>query len=251
MQGTAERVYHAACGVLGWVLRSARYADVEAVRRHGAPLVRKRRRPHAPPLIALGNALLRALDAGVRVLPRRGWEARERALWARLHGAEIRVDADGTLVLPRLPGETLARLLEDPALDAAVRGRAVGLAVAALAAMHRAGVTHGDAMAANVLVDLDAGTARWFDFETEHDAARAPAWRRADDLRALLATCAVRTPTARRDALVALVLDGYGDAEVARALAGRLAPARRRSLAFHLGQAPMPLAHARALAAAV
>ena len=50
-----------------------------------------------------------------------------------------------------------------------------------------------DAMAENVLVDLDAGVARWFDFETVHEASRPQIWRRADDVRALLATCLLRT----------------------------------------------------------
>ena len=55
------------------------------------------------------------------------------------------------------------------------------------------GFTHGDAMAENVMVDLEAGVAHWFDFETIHDSRRPMAWRRADDVRALLVTCLVRT----------------------------------------------------------
>ena len=123
----------------------------------------------------------------------------------------IRIDADGTLVLPRLAGETLATLLEDPALDESVQRRAIELAVVALAELHRLGFTHGDAMAENVMVDLDAGVAHWFDFETVHDAGRPMAWRRADDVRALLATCLVRTAPERLAETLRLILDVYAD----------------------------------------
>ena len=64
-------------------------------------------------------------------------------------------------------GETLATLLEDPELEESVRKRAIELAVVALAEFHHLGFTHGDAMAENVMVDLEAGVAHWFDFETD------------------------------------------------------------------------------------
>ena len=44
--------------------------------------------------------------------------------------------------------------------------------------------THADAMAENVLIDLEGGVAHWFDFETVHDTGRPLVWRRADDVRA-------------------------------------------------------------------
>ena len=200
--------------------------------------MRKRRRAYAPLLVALGDPLVRLLDAGVRVLPQRAWEARERLLHRELRGAEIRVEADGTLVLPRLTGRTLAELLEDAAIDEPARGRAVTRAVDALVALHALGFTHGDAMAENVMVDLDGDVAHWFDFETEHDARRPLEWRRADDLRALLLTSLVRTTPGRREETVRVVLDAYGDERVTRELAARFTSVLRRALPFHLGQAP-------------
>ena len=152
----------------------------------------------APPvlraaLVWMGGPLVRILDTGVRVLPQRDWEERERRIHRSLRGTSIRIDADGTLVLPCLAGKTLATLLEDPELEESVRKRAIELAVVALAEFHAQGFTHGDAMAENVMVDLEAGVAHWFDFETIHDSSRPMAWRRADDVRALLATCLLRT----------------------------------------------------------
>ncbi len=184
----------------------------------------------------------------MRVLPHRAWAARERRLHRCLRGAAVRVEADGTLVLPYLAGEPLAALLDDPALAEPERERAVACAARALAELHRRGLTHGDAMAGNVVVDRDAGTAHWLDFETVHDARRPIAWRRADDLRALLATCLARTAPGRRAATLPRVLDAYGDEEVVRVLAASVASALRRPLAFHLGQAPMSYRDERALA---
>ena len=166
--------------------------------------MRKRRLFYAPLLVWMGGPLVRILDTGVRVLPQRDWEERERRIYRSLYGASIRIDADGTLVLPCLAGETLATLLEDPELEESVRKRAIERAVVALAEFHRLGFTHGDAMAENVLVDLEAGVAHWFDFETIHDSSRPMAWRRADDVRALLVTCLVRTaPEKRAETLAA------------------------------------------------
>ncbi len=128
--------------------------------------MRKHRLFYAPLLVWLGDPLVRILDAGVRVLPQRAWEERERSIYRSVYDVSIRIDVDGTLVLPCLAGETLATLLEDPALEEPVRKRAIESAVVALAEFHRLGFTHGDAMAENVMVDLNAGVARWFDFET-------------------------------------------------------------------------------------
>ncbi|MNC87021.1 hypothetical protein D3C83_27150 [compost metagenome] len=94
-------------------------------------------------------------------------------------------------------------------------------------------------MAENVLVDLDADVANWFDFETAHEGNRPMTWRRADDVRALLATCLLRTARARRAGTLDVILNAYGDEEVTRALAGNFA-IWRRSLTYDLVQAPLP-----------
>jgi serine/threonine protein kinase len=233
----ASRAYFALCLASGRMLRSARYSTVRIVHQDSHRLVRKHRRFYAPLLIWMSGLLVRILDAGVRVLPQRDWEQRERRIYQRLHGTSIRVDADGMLVLPLLAGHTLAILLEDPQLEESVRKKAVEHAAIALADFHRLGYTHGDAMAENVLVDLEAGIARWVDFETIHEANRPLAWRRADDLRALLVTCLVRTAREKRAGTLELVLDAYADEEVTRVLATSFTSVWRRSLTLHLLQA--------------
>ena len=237
MCGLAERAYFLLCLALGRLLRAGRYSKARIVYQDGELQVRKYRMFYAPLLVWIGGPLVRVLDTGVMVLPQRDWEERERLIYRSVHGSSIRIDADGTLVLPRLAGERLASLLEDPALDGPVRKKAIERAVVALAEFHAKGFTHGDAMAENVLVDLEAGVAHWIDFETVHDSSRPIAWRRADDVRALLATCLVRTVPEKRAETLQLILDAYADEGVTRVLAGSFTSVLRRPLTFHLGQA--------------
>jgi tRNA A-37 threonylcarbamoyl transferase component Bud32 len=248
----AERAYFRLCLIFGSLLRAGRYSKARIVSEHGELRVRKHRRFYAPLLVWLGDPLLRILDTGVRVLPQRDWEEREREMYRRVYRMSVEVAADGVLILPYLPGKTLAELLEDSVVGESGRERAVELAVEALGGLHSLGLTHGDAMAENVLVDLDAGIAQWFDFETVHDANRSMAWRRADDLRALLGTCVVRTRRDGSERTIDLILDAYAaDPTVTRLLAASFGSVWRRPLTFHLGQARLSLEAFRELGAAL
>jgi hypothetical protein len=160
----------------------------------------------------------------------------------------IAIDPGGVLVLPCLPGRTLAASLEDPDLAESARKRAIELAVRGLAELHELGFTHGDAMAENVMVDLEAGAAHWFDFETLHDASRPLAWRRSDDVRALLATCLLRTDPDKVAATLHLLLDLYADDEVTRLVATSFGSVLGRPLTFHLGQAGLSFQDYRQIA---
>lgn len=241
----AERTYFLLCLGLGRLLRAGRYSKTRIVYHDSELQVRKYRLFYAPLLVWMGGPLVRILDTGVRILPQRDWEERERRLYWSLRGTSIRVDADGMLVLPCLPGTTLATVLEDPELEESARMKAIELAVVALAEFHHLGFTHGDAMAENVLVDLKSGVAHWFDFETIHDSSRPMAWRRADDMRALLATCLVRTIPGKLAETVQLILDVYSEEGVTRLLATSFSSVFRRPLAFHLGQAGLPFEYFR------
>lgn len=244
----AERAYFLLSRALGRLLRSGRYSKTRIVDEDGKVQVRKHRLFYAPLLVSLGDPLVRILDTGVRVLPQRDWEERERLVYQHLCGTSIRVDPDGTLVLPHLAGETLATLLDDPALGDSARKRAIELAVVALAELHALGFTHGDAMAENVMVDLEAGVANWFDFETIHDSSRPMAWRRADDVRALLATCLLRTAPEDFAETLQRIVDVYSDEAITPLLAASFTSAFRRPLTFHLGQAGLSFQDYRAIA---
>jgi hypothetical protein len=233
----AARAYFTLCLVSGRLLRSARYSTTRIVRQDGTRRVTKRRHFYAPGLVWLGVPFSRFLDTGVRVLPQREWQERERLVYRRLHDASVLVDADGVLLLPYFAGRTLAALLDDPELEPSLRRTAIERAVVALAECHAQGLTHGDAMAENVLLDLAAGTACWFDFETVHDSSRPMVWRRADDVRALLATCLVRTAAEQYAETLTLIVDVYADEDVVCVLATSFASVWRRPLTFHLAQA--------------
>ena len=229
------RLYFVLCLLAGRLLRSARYSTARIMNQREACLVRKHRRFYAPLLISMGEPLIRILDTGVTILSQRDWEERERAIYRSLYDLSIRIDVDGTLLLPCLNGETLATLLDRQNLEECARKWVIERVVIALAHFHRLGFTHGDAMAENVMVD--AGVARWFDFETVHDSRRPVAWRRADDLRALIVTCLVRTAPDKRAETLAFILDVYADEDVVRVLATNFMSVWRRSLTFHLAQA--------------
>ena len=263
-----ERFWFFIALTLGALLRAARYSTTRVVGAEDALHVEKRRSVYAPMLVWLCAPLMRILDTGVRVLPSREWAERERRMYDRLYRAPVRMDADGTIILPWLRGETLAALLEDRSGSQRLQSNhgcdrwprtqqllqqesAIALVVTALAKLHAQGLTHGDAMAENAMVDLEAGVARWFDFETVHDPRRGAAWRRADDLRALIATCVLRRPMERLAPTVALVLGVYGDDEVIRQLEPAFRSAFRRRLPFHLGQAPLSYRQFREIGRAV
>lgn len=241
MRQLAERAYFVLCLALGRLLRSARYSKASIARQDGELQVRKIRRFYAPLLVWMGDPMMRILDTGVRILRQPDWQERERRVYQSLRATSIRIDADGTLLLPCLAGKTLATLLEDPELDDSLRKRAIELAVVALAGFHQLGFTHGDAMAENVLVDLEAEVAHWFDFETIHDTSRPMAWRRADDVRALIVTCLVRTAPEKLAETLELILDGYANQEVTKSLPMSFTSVLRRPLPFHLAQAGLSL----------
>jgi hypothetical protein len=248
MRELAERSWFLLCSVLGRLFRRARYSNARIVIRDGEPEVRKRRVFHAPLLVWMGGPLMRILHTGVQVLAQPDWEERERVLHRSLRGASIRIDGDGVLVLPCLAGETLATLLENPGLEQSVRKRGIELAVVALAEFHAHGFTHADAMAGNVMVNLDGGVAHWFDFETIHDSTRPMAWRRADDVRALLVTCLVRSSSEKFAETLHFILDVYRDEEATGLLATSFTSVLRRPLTFHLAQAGLSFQDFREIA---
>ena len=160
MRDLVERAYFAVCLTLGRLLRASRYSKTSIVRNDGELEVHKQRRVYAPLLIWMGGLLTTILDTGVKVLPQRAWQERERELYLALYDTSIRIDSGGTLFLPCLPGITLAELLEDPELGAASRRQAIELAVIALSGFHARGLTHGDATARSAAANLDVDQAR-------------------------------------------------------------------------------------------
>jgi len=179
---------------IGPILARVRLHAIEP--RDDQRLIAKRRRWFAAWLIGPGNLYLRWLGSGVRVLPDRAWQARERAVNRRLYGVESEVDPRGWLILPRWPGVVLAVYAADVRWPPGDRLRAVSAASHALRHLHHLDdpwpeggsrrLSHGDATSRNVIFDPETSRARWFDFDTAHDPIVPAPSRHADDLRALL-----------------------------------------------------------------
>jgi hypothetical protein len=106
--------------------------------------------------------------------------------------------------------------------------------------------SHGDATARNCLYDPAAGAARWFDFETAHDPQRPPAWRRADDVRALAFSARRSLSPGAAEALADRLTQAYPDPDMLQALDGILAELEWRADPFHLAQAQLTQAESRA-----
>ncbi len=164
--------------------------------------VLKKRYPGTDAVVHLANATLRLARVPVRFLGEREWHRREVSV-AALTGSPLAtcVDGRGWVAMRRAKGEVLARILPREG----ERERAVVLAILGLGLLHEAGVTHGDATASNVAVDLRGESAIFFDFEQRHTGISFEA-ARADDLRALLFTCLLACADDRRRALAAAAL---------------------------------------------
>lgn len=237
MREIVERAYFAICLILSCLLRPVRYSSARPVNENFDGHVRKRRPRYAALVVWMGAPAMKLLRTGVRILPEREWAERERRVNQSVYHISIGVDVDGTVVLPCFGGHTLAALLADEHVDDRARKWVIERAVVALADFHSRGFTHGQAIADNVM--LNAGVARWFDFETVHEMDRPTAWQRADDLRALLVTCLVRTAPGKRADILQFMLDVYADREVTGLLDTSFTSTLHRPLTFHLSQAPM------------
>ena len=108
-------------------------------------------------------------------------------------------------------------------------------------------LSHGDATLRNVLFDPATGEARWFDFDTAHDPGLAPAWRHADDLRALIYSAVESFADVPVAHVLRTVQDAYAEPRPWEQIRDRLA---RRALHFsplHLAQACPPEGRRREL----
>ena len=138
--------------------------------------VRKERRIGAGAVIVCGNVYFRLAGALFRMFPTiGGWIGHETRMFRRIHGCEVRRDGRA-IVMPRLPGRDLLTILrEEPHAPSALvaAGRA-------LAALHDAGLSHGDVNLGNFVVDGTRAAA--IDFDAAHDPRDALELRAADDV---------------------------------------------------------------------
>ena len=245
------------------MLGAMRLHHVEQVDRHGVEYIHKRRRLMAGLIIPPGNLYFRITGNPSEVLSRGRWLEWERSVDAatgRRWLASGETDRRG-LWYRRAPGISLRQLLADDALTLEQKFEAIGWSMVALRGLHacsadwgdglQQSLSHGDATSANVIVDLDARTADWIDFETRHLPGIPELDRQADDLRALLDSAAVHLPAACYPRLAEVLVDAVRDEALLAHLAERIAEGGRASTAAQLAQAPLAWSAAQALRTAL
>jgi hypothetical protein len=179
----------------------------------------KTRRWYGPALVPAANLYARVMGLPMRMLPGRAWLRHERLMYRTLAGSELAL-CKRALLLPRLPGHTLQRILQtDPELSGEGR-TACHLAASALSQVHGwqtlhplsgrlQKFSHADATARNVLVSLECQKAVWFDFETVHVDSLSETERHADDLLTLLCSAAATSTPQNLPVLCETILCSY------------------------------------------
>lgn len=207
----------------------------------------KRRRIFSEALILLGNLYLRFQGASVEALSCRRWIARELQM-AGLLGRSLKETSDSVgIEHPLIPGTDLEQILKSScSLTKKLRG--IYLASVALRQLHQlvipgsdansSIVSHGDATCRNVIVDLDAQTANWIDFDMQHRPHLPILNRNADDVRALLCSSAACLDLTCYEQCLAAVHDGYGHRQVFEVLSSHWKTSAIPSV-FILAQAPL------------
>lgn len=165
------------------------------------------------------------------------------------------------LLLPELPGRPLASILASGNYAAEVKLQGVELAIHALQVLHQQRVTwpdgqerpfsHADATVKNVLIDLDAGTGYWIDFETLHDSKAPASWRQADDLRALLYSAARYLERSLLDDVCRRIVHACRGSPAVHELSAMIRAGQQRPNAYHLAQDQLTLPTRRYLDAAL
>lgn len=216
----------------------ARLNTVVVEQRDGARIYKKKRALHAPIVIAVGEAFLRASDARITMFARPSlWRAWEIYCARLLFEREDAAWSEGEwLCLRAMPGTSL-RALEAQGLlsvDAVAAGaRAMKRAHAKHCTHFNAPWSHGDPHMGNIVVDLAAGafggdgggSGTLVDFETRHTRGSA-AERHADDLSTFVFDLiALDHDDAWRAERIGALLHAYGPSkEVRAALRARLVP---------------------------
>jgi hypothetical protein len=250
--------------LLGVMLSMVRLHRVDFLSTGGGDFVRKRRNLLARWLIPPGNLFLTITGSPVVVLPLTRWLAWERAVETSTRRYLVAPDTDAKgsgLLCRRVPGFSLRQLLADGSFSAEQKCDAIRWSLASLRMLHdhvadwgqgiRQSISHGDATANNVIVDVRTRTACWIDFDTRHQPHVAEADRRTDDLRSLIYSAAVHWPPARFPELAALLTAAPWDDATVQHFRQRLAKEWIQLTVAQLAQAPLQWSTATALRAAL
>jgi hypothetical protein len=222
-------------------------------------MVRKSRRRMGP-AITFANLYLKVQGAGVEILPTRKWLLWESAVWAAMNN-DVKCPEEKTsdriipcirskgLVIPRLPGAPLGRIVAHKSIPFDVKLQCFGWALQSLLDLHGLTadwgdglvqlISHGDATAENVIIDQSQGMATWIDFDTRHWKHLPAIERHADDLRALTFSTASCLARSEYSMLSARIRNSYRNHDVIQCFKSRLLVDWHWPNPFHLAQAPL------------
>jgi hypothetical protein len=259
----AERLVqlrHGCRRLLALMLSMIRLHRVDFVSIDGVEFVRKRRRRFAHLIIPVGNLFLKISGSPIIVLPLTLWLEWEHAVEASTRRTLVSTDpfANGTgLWCRHVPGTSLRQLLAASDCSSNQKSDAIRWSLASLRMLHenvahwgygvRQSISHGDATANNVIVDVNKRTACWIDFDTRHQPHVSEADRRADDLRALIYSSAVYLPASRFPELADILIAAQFDDAIVRHFRQRLTNEWIDLTAAQLAQAPLRWSAATAL----
>jgi hypothetical protein len=258
------QIRHGCRRLLGILLSMIRLHRVEFVSIDGVELVRKRRRCFAHLIIPAGNLFLKLTGSPVIVLPSGRWLEWERAIETSTRRSLVLTDAiakEKCRLCRRVPGISLGQFLADRDHSPEQKSDAIRWSLAALRLLHQSvvdrehgicqSISHGDATANNVIVDVDNKAACWIDFDTRHQPNIPEADRRADDLRALLYSSAVNLPASCFPELADILVAAKFDDAIVERFRQRLTDEWSHLTAAQLAQAPLQWSAAMALRGAL
>jgi hypothetical protein len=246
------------------MLSMIRLHRVDFVSMVGVEVVRKRRKLSAHLIIPAGNLFLKITGSPIIILPLTLWLEWEHAVEASTRRSLVSTDpfASGTgLWCRRVPGTSLRQVLAASDCSCSQKSDAIRWSLASLRMLHenvsdsghgiRQSISHGDATANNVIVDVNKRTACWIDFDTRHQPHVSEADRRTDDLRALIYSSAVHLPASSFPELADILIAAQFDDAVVRNFRQRLTNEWIDLTAAQLAQAPLRWSAATALRSAL
>lgn len=258
---------HECFRLIGMVLGTIRLHQVDFLSVGNVDVVQKQRRIFACLAIPIGNVFQVLTRSPHFALSTRRWLAWERAIENSARQRLLLTESCDVLrqrfvlTCRRVPGSPLSQILADGSYSLVSKLDAFRIALKALLRLHavsadwgrgvQQSISHGDATASNVVVDLNHGSACWIDFETRHDPRLAKADREADDLRSLVYSAAVFLPVSSFSNLAHVLLHADIHSAILQRFEQRLTTEWILLTPFHLAQAPLKWPAAMALRAAL
>lgn len=240
---------HECLRLIARILRSVGLHHIQRITTSDGQFLQKTRTLLARLLIQPGNLFLYATGSDFFVLPTNVWLRWEQAI-DDATGRQLIVNRGNGLWSRIVVGRSLRDLLRDSSLADKQKLDAIVLSLVALHQLHqheadwedglRQSISHGDATADNVIVDLDTGTACWIDFDTRHSHRLSELDRRADDLRCLIYSAAIEMPQSCWSDMARLLADSAFDTPTLKHLQKNLVKSGLYLNVAQLAQAPLP-----------